>query len=146
MIWLAHSGSGLATLTSLTFSTSMLGFGRCSTMIPRSRFSVVDDASLANLLASSLCLRRTCCILKCLNHDFSFATMERYCFIHPSFASYSPCIYPTISWESLLTLTILAPSAWIRHRPVNNASYLASLLVALNLNLMAYSSLLPFGD
>lgn len=145
MIWLAHSGLGLAMLISLYSSALVFGLCKYSTMIPRSRLSTADDVSLANLLASSFCLHGTLYMLKYTNWDFSFTTIARYYFIHSSFASYSPCTCPTTSWESLLTLTLLALSALERHSPMSIASYSTSLLVALNLNLMAYSSLFISG-
>lgn len=145
MIQLAHLGLGLIVLTSLSSPVMILGSSNHSTRIPGVRFSVVDDASLDNLSASSISPYGTCCMLKCLNREFFFLTMARYCFIRLSFASYSPCTYPTISWESLWTFTLLAQSMRARRSPMIINSYSASLLVALNLNLMAYSSLLFFG-
>lgn len=129
-------------LTSLSSSVLMLSLGKCSTMILRLRLFVKNYASLVNMSASSLSQCGTHYILKCPNPDFSFSTMDKYCFIRLSFAPYSPCTYPTTSWELLLTLTLLAPSTLARHSPVIIALYSTSLLVTLNLNLMVYLSFL----
>lgn len=68
-----------------------------------------------------------------------FFALLRYVFLLSTFALYSPRIWLTTSWESHF------PSPFTNRRSVIRVSYSASLLVALNVRIIAYCIGYPVG-
>ena len=60
-------------------------------------------------------------------------------------AMYSFSTYPSMTWESVFTSSVLAPSAFAMLRTSIRPSYSAILFVALNSNLAAYFVQRPDG-
>ena len=100
-----------------------------------------NDASFEISLASTFWFLGTCTNSTSSNSRVKCLVSLRYFYILSSFASYSPLIYSTTSFESLWINRFFAPSALPSLNPVNMPSYSASLLVAGNLSWTPYLSI-----
>ena len=102
-----------------------------------------DDAYLARSSASIFWLLGTCVNSIWLNsYVKSFVNLMYFCILS-SFTSYTPFIYPTISFESLWRSKFLTSSAFSTLSSVSTPSFLTSLLVARNVSWTSYLSISP---
>ena len=84
----------------------------------------------------------------CVNSTWSDSCVKslvnfRYFYILSSFASNSPFIWPTMSFESLWKSKFLTLSAFLTLSPINTPLYSSSLLVAENSSWTQYLSISP---
>ena len=93
-----------------------------------------DDASFEISLASTFWFLGTCTNSTSSNYRVRCLVSLRYFCILSSFASYSPLICSTTSFESLWINRFFTPSAFPSLNPVNMPLYSTSLLVAGNLS------------
>ncbi|PON45875.1 hypothetical protein PanWU01x14_255470 [Parasponia andersonii] len=103
------------------------------------------DAFLASVSALWFSSLGICSILKLAKRALAPITLEKYLCSLGSFTSKSPLTWPAINCESVFTAIFSTPKCNASSRPCNNASYSASLLVAWNLSLSAFSTLRPVG-
>ena len=75
-----------------------------------------------------------------LNSSIKLQTFWWYKIIFAPFTMQSPLVWFTTNYESLNTLSLLSPTIFASLNHVIRASYLASLLEALNLKWRAYSN------
>ena len=104
-----------------------------------------DDASFEISSASTFWFLGTCTNSTSSNYRVKCLVSLRYFCILSSFASYSPLICSTTSFESLWINRFFTPSAFPSLNPVNMPSYSTSLLVAGNLSWTPYLSISPSG-